>query len=39
MVGKHEGDFLKGLLYGTTLSISLWISLIGWIKLIISTLF
>lgn len=39
MVGENEGNFLKGLLFGTSLSIPLWISFIGWIKLIINSLF
>jgi hypothetical protein len=29
---EMENTFLKGLLWGTTLSIPLWLSIIGWIK-------
>jgi hypothetical protein len=32
---KEEGNFTTGLFWGTTLSIPLWISFVGWIKIII----
>jgi hypothetical protein len=28
-----QGDFLIGLIWGTSLSIPLWLSIFGWIKL------
>lgn len=39
MVNKDEGNFLKGLLFGTSISIPLWISFFGWIKIIITKIF
>ncbi|SIQ21670.1 hypothetical protein SAMN05878482_101664 [Peribacillus simplex] len=39
MIDENEGNFFKGLLFGTSLSIPLWISFFGWIKLIINSLF
>lgn len=30
---KHEGNLLKGLMWGVTMSIPLWVSFFGWIKL------
>ncbi|SMQ75989.1 hypothetical protein SAMN05444673_2601 [Bacillus sp. OV166] len=38
MVYYEEGNFLKGLLFGTSLSIPLWISFLGWLKMIIQLL-
>lgn len=32
-----EGNFLKGLFWGSVLSLILWISVIGWIKLVFQT--
>jgi uncharacterized membrane protein len=32
---NHEGNFLKGLVWGVPLSITLWISMIGWVELIL----
>lgn len=29
-----EGNFLKGLFWGSVLSCILWVSLIGWLKLL-----
>lgn len=29
-----EGNFLKGFLWGSVLSLILWISFIGWIKIV-----
>lgn len=31
-----EGDFAKGFLWGITLSIPLWVSIFGWIKIFLS---
>ena len=31
---EHEGDFYKGMLWATTLSIPLWVSFFGWINII-----
>lgn len=36
---ENEGvNFFKGLLWGTALSIPLWISIIGWAQLILNIL-
>ncbi|WP_275677238.1 hypothetical protein [Neobacillus drentensis] len=32
---NHEGVFLMGLVWGVSLRITLWISLIGWVELIL----
>ncbi len=39
MVNKDEGNFLKGLLFGTSLSIPLWVSFFGWVKILFNILF
>jgi hypothetical protein len=31
---NEEGNFLVGLLWGTSLSVPLWLAFIGWIKII-----
>jgi hypothetical protein len=31
---EEQENFFKGLIWGTSLSIPLWLALIGWIKLI-----
>lgn len=35
---EERGNFLTGLLWGTSLSVPLWIAFIGWIKLMIKLL-
>lgn len=30
----NEGKFMKGFLFSTTLSIPIWLSLFGWVKII-----
>ncbi|SIQ15426.1 hypothetical protein SAMN05880580_103122 [Priestia flexa] len=32
---SENGNFLLGLLWGTSLSIPLWLSFFGWIKLLL----
>lgn len=31
---EKEGNFITGLLWGSTLGILLWVAFIGWIKLL-----
>ena len=31
---SNEEDFAKGLMWGTSLSIPLWIAIFGWVKLV-----
>lgn len=35
---EEQGRFLTGFLWGTSLSIPLWIAFFGWIKIMISLL-
>jgi hypothetical protein len=35
---EHEGNFGMGFSWGVTLSIPLWISFLGWIKLLLHLL-
>jgi hypothetical protein len=32
---EEKGNFFAGLLWGTTLSVPLWIAFLGWIKIVI----
>jgi hypothetical protein len=32
---EEEGNFLVGLIWGTSLSIPLWIAFLGWIRIIL----
>ncbi|ETI68595.1 hypothetical protein BAVI_11824 [Neobacillus vireti LMG 21834] len=32
---KEQGNFFTGLLWGTTLSIPLWMAFFGWVKIIL----
>lgn len=35
MIYTQEGNFMKGLLVGASMSIPLWISFFGWLKIMI----
>ncbi|TCN24172.1 hypothetical protein EV146_108287 [Mesobacillus foraminis] len=35
---EEQGNFLVGFLWGTSLSVPLWIALLGWLKIIINLL-
>lgn len=34
IANEHEGNFVRGAMWATMLSLPLWLSLFGWIKLI-----
>jgi hypothetical protein len=37
-MNNEEGSFVTGLYWGILLSVPLWISLVGWVKLILRIL-
>ena len=35
---EHEGNLFEGVLWGTLLSMPLWLAIIGWVKITLSFL-
>jgi hypothetical protein len=35
---ENDGNFFKGLFWGATLSVPLWLSFFGWVKLILEVI-